>query len=141
MSNIEITPPVYTFHMNPGEDWQRTINPQLFNVETAPPINAFMEIRNPQLILVQKLDTTTAPTPAITIGSGQLVLHLTSKQTLGFGVGFPGVVQSASYWGIGRAYLYDLFVQYAVTNPVWVKLIYGTIQVKPAISTDLLTDL
>lgn len=138
MSQVFPSTSWFTFHINAGEDWTRTINAENPALQTQPVAQAKMEVRNSMQILVMTLDSTTTPNPAITInGDGTLTLHLTTAQTLQFGVGFPGVVQSVGYWGIGRAFVYDLFVKYGSTSAVWSKLLYGTIQVTPAVTVDL----
>lgn len=138
MTNIEVPSTAwFTYHLNAGEDWTRNIIAQNPSFAEQPVAQAKMEIRNSAMTLVMTLDSTVNNSGLVVNSDGTLTLHLTSAQTMKFGIGFPGVVQAVSYWGIGRAYLYDLFVKYGVSGAPWAKLQYGTIQVVPAITVDL----
>lgn len=131
----------YSLHLEAGAQWSRTIDSSIPGIVLPSVVTeARMTVRNSMNVVVMTLDSS-GTSPAITIvpGTGNnpptYVLNLTSTQTLQYGVGFPGVVQSVSYWGIGRAFLYDLFVTGGGSE--WAKLLYGTIQVVPAITTTL----
>jgi hypothetical protein len=113
------------FSMEAGEDWVRTlVLPTDFT-------NANMEIRDSRLYLFKRLDL--AGGKLIRTVPGSLQIHLLTTDTQGFGLGFPGVMPAINYWGIGRAYLYDLFI----FNQVWVKEAKGYITVEPAITKTL----
>ena len=133
----------YTMHMDAGSYWQRTISAATVPGATIVPcVDARMQVRNAQEILVLNMYAV-GPQPSIVINpDGSLVLTLTSEQTAQFGQGFPGVVQSVGYWGIGRAYLYDLFVKYVAGSNDWNRVVWGTVQVNPSVSSVLsfLTD-
>ena len=128
----------YTMHMDAGSYWQRTISAETVpGVTIAPCVDARMQVRNAQEQLVLGMYAV-GTQPTITINpDGSLVLTLTSALTAQFGQGFSGVVQSVGYWGIGRAYLYDLFVLYTAGSGEWTRIVWGTIQVNPAVSAVL----
>jgi hypothetical protein len=75
--------------------------------------SAVMEIRNANGILALRLD---APSSRCTIGQdgATVTLHITADDSMNYFAwgNYPGSVQAVGYWGVGRAYLYDLFVTY-----------------------------
>lgn len=112
--------------MDSGEDWHRVITPV-----SNPPValtDAYMEIRNANYIVVAQL--TTANGMAALPGDGTIVLSMTAQQTLPLGIGFPGMLQSVGYFGIGRSYLYDLFGVFGQHK----KIMHGFLTVTPAIT-------
>lgn len=123
-----MAPPVrMDFTMEAGEDWVRSVTLAVTN-----PTDIVMDIRNANLFLVSKLSLANGKA-TITLPS-TVNLHLLTSDTLNFGSQFPGTLQAINYWGIGRAYLYDIFVK---VNGLWTKVFKGFVSVDPAISQGL----
>lgn len=105
---------LYDFSLDAGADWQRVLrlrDPATNNLVKL--TDAVMEIRNSNRILALRLDGTNG---GISIGTDQatLTLYISGADSLHyFAYGnYPGAVSAVGIWGIGRAYIYDLFVTY-----------------------------
>lgn len=105
----------YDFYLDAGADWQKIV--RLRDPTSQKLIamsNAVMEIRNSNYVLVLRLD---APSSRCTIlGDGASIqLHITAEDSYYYfhSGNYPGAVQAVGVWGIGRSYIYDLFVTYA----------------------------
>jgi hypothetical protein len=126
------TIPEVNFTMEAGEDWQRTIVVEPVAGGTLTFTNVSMDIRNSAMVLTVHM-ALADPTNTISVTgtANNLLLHLESSVTTQFGTGFPGVLQSVGYFGVGRVYLYDCFVE---ISGAWQKLMGGFITVVPAIT-------
>jgi hypothetical protein len=125
----------YDFRLDAWTDWQKTIGIRDSSTGLLSPLSdAVMEIRNQNFILVMRLD---APSSRCTIlpDGATIQLHITSDDSLTyFAYGnYPGAVQAVGFWGIGRSYLYDLFVTYAATG-LQERIMRGFFNVDPNIS-------
>jgi hypothetical protein len=129
-----MTASAYDFYCDAGADFQKVIRMVDSNSGNYVALqNAVMEIRNQNHILVMRLD---APSGRCTIApdGATIQLHITANDSLEFFQwgNFPGSVQAVGYWGIGRSYLYDMFVTY-VNGPVD-RILRGFFYVDPNIT-------
>jgi hypothetical protein len=135
----------YDFFLDSGGDWQKDV--RLRDSQTGLLValdDAVMEIRNTNFVLVMRLD---ADSGRCLIDADGATIHLkiSSADSLQyFSQGnYPGAVQAVGFWGIGRAYTYDLFVQYAqaarqvFSGGVNVRALRGFFNVDPNISRPL----
>jgi hypothetical protein len=102
------------FRCDAGADWQRLI--RLRDIGTGMLCgldDAVMEIRNANFQLVLRLDAASGRC-AIQYDRATIALHISSEDSLAafFRGNFPGTYQAVGIWGIGRSYIYDLFVTY-----------------------------
>jgi hypothetical protein len=126
---------LYDFSLDAGADWQRVIRlrdpatQQLIGLSSA-----VMEIRNANKILVLRLDEPSGRA-VIAEDGASIQLHITSDDSYTyFQYGnYPGAVQAVGLWGIGRAYVYDLFATYTVAG-VQDRIMRGFFYVDPNIT-------
>ena len=105
----------YDFKINAGADWQQIVrlrdpdSGQLIGIS-----QAVMEIRNANGVLALRLDEPTSRCTVLDDGAS-IQLHITAEDSLTYfdWGNYPGAIQAVGYWGIGRAYNYDLFATYA----------------------------
>jgi hypothetical protein len=109
--------PLATVNLNHdiGADWQRVI--RLRDPSTNQLValsSAVMEIRNANFQLAMTLNNQNGRCVIASDGAS-VNLHITSADSLAaFEMGnFPGTYQAVGIWGIGRSYVYDLFVTYS----------------------------
>ena len=124
----------YDFHLDAGADWQKVVRLRDPGTGSLIPMsNAVMEIRNSNEILALRLD---APSGRCTIldDGATIALHITADDSLYYfhSGNYPGAQQAVGIWGIGRAYVYDLFVLYA--TGVQDRLLRGFFYVDPNIT-------
>lgn len=104
------------FRCESGADWQRQIRLRA-DAESYVSLDlAVMEIRNANFQLALRLDEINGHCQVVNDGLGSIIaLHIPAQVSAdAFSHGnFPGQYQAIGFWGIGRAYLYDLFVHYA----------------------------
>lgn len=104
----------YDFNLSAGADWQTvvrvrdTVTTNLIGITAA-----VMDIRNANGVLALHLDAASSRCTVLDDGAS-IQLHITAEDSLTYFQwgNYPGAVQAVGYWGIGRAYLYDLFVLY-----------------------------
>jgi len=104
----------YDFYLSAGADWQKTVrlrdptSQKLIALEAA-----VMEIRNSNYVLVLRLDYATSRCVVLQDGAS-ISLHIPAEDSLAYlsQGNYPGAVQAVGVWGIGRSYIYDLFVLY-----------------------------
>jgi hypothetical protein len=104
----------YNFNLNCGADWQYVVRLRDTNTGDLIPISAaLMEIRNVNGVLALQLDAASSRCTVLSDGAS-IQLHITAEDSLTYFQwgNYPGSVQAVGYWGIGRAYNYDLFVLY-----------------------------
>jgi hypothetical protein len=124
----------YDFYCNAGADFQKVIRMRdNITGHLVALLNAVMEIRNQNHILVMRLDANSGRC-LIAADGATIQLHITANDSLeAFQWGnFPGSVQAVGYWGIGRSYLYDMFVTY-VNGPMD-RILRGFFYVDPNIT-------
>jgi len=124
----------YDLYLSAGADWQKQI--RLRDETTGKLVSlqgAVMEIRNTNHILVLRLDAPSGRCQVLSDGA-TISLHINSQDSLTYFQwgNFPGSVQAVGFWGIGRAYLYDMFVTY--TNGPTDRLLRGFFYVDPNIT-------
>jgi hypothetical protein len=124
----------YDFHLDAGADWQQLVRLRDPNTGSLVAISqAVMEIRNANGVLALRLDGVTGR--CMVLGDGASIqLHITAEDSLTYFQwgNYPGAVQAVGYWGIGRAYNYDLFVIYG--TGVQDRIMRGFFQVDPNIT-------
>jgi hypothetical protein len=104
----------YDFKLDAGADWQYIVRLRDPNTGLLVPITqAVMEIRNANGVLALRLDEPTSRCVVLSDGAS-IQLHITAEDSLTYFQwgNYPGAVQAVGYWGIGRAYNYDLFAIY-----------------------------
>jgi hypothetical protein len=124
----------YDFDCDAGADWQRVIrlrdtaSTQMLALTT--PV---MEIRNTNFQLALRLDEINGR--CTMLDANQIQLHITAEDSrTHFGSGnFPGQYQAIGFWGIGRAYQYDIFAVLSQSG-VYVRLLRGFFYVSPPIT-------
>jgi len=124
----------YDFYLDSGADWQKVIRMRDSNTgNLVALLSAVMEIRNQNNVLVLRLDAPSGRCLILEDGAS-IQLHITSNESLQYFQwgNFPGSVQAVGYWGIGRSYLYDMFVTY-VNGPTD-RLLRGFFYVDPNIT-------
>jgi hypothetical protein len=124
----------YDFYCDSGADWQKQI--RMVDSDSGDFValsNAVMEIRNQNNVLVLRLDASSGRC-LIAADGATIQLHITSNDSLQYFQwgNFPGSVQAVGFWGIGRSYLYDMFVTY-VNGPVD-RILRGFFYVDPNIT-------
>lgn len=127
----------YDFQLSAGADWQKVVRMRDQDTGALVPLSgAVMEIRNQNNVLVLRLDQASSRCVILADGAS-IQLHISSDDSLEYfrWGNFPGSVQAVGYWGIGRAYLYDLFVTYSA-GPVD-RILRGFFQVDPNITQPL----
>lgn len=106
----------YDFYLSAGADWQKVIRlrdqgtGRLIGLEAA-----VMEIRNTNYVLVLRLDYASGRCMVDGGDGASIQLHISDEDSLAYlsQGNYPGAVQAVGIWGIGRSYVYDLFVLYA----------------------------
>src|SRR5215831_5102644 len=124
----------YDFMLDAGADWQYIVRMRDPNTGDLVPLSqALMEIRNANGVLALRLDEATSRCVILDDGAS-IQLHISPEDSLTYFQwgNYPGSVQAVGFWGIGRAYLYDLFVIYA--TGVRDRIMRGFINVDPNIS-------
>ena len=105
---------IVNFYSDAGADWQRQI--RLRDPESQKLValsSAVTEIRNANFNLAMRLDSVNGY--CLILGDGATIsLHIPAAESLKvFATGnYPGQYQSIGIWGIGRSYLYDIYVTY-----------------------------
>jgi hypothetical protein len=123
----------YDFQLDSGADWQQVVRMRDPNGNLVPISTALMDIRNANGVLALRLDGASGRCMVLDDGAS-IQLHITSEDSLTYFQwgNYPGSVQAVGYWGIGRAYLYDLFVLYG--TGVQDRILRGFFQVDPNIT-------
>lgn len=124
----------YNFKLDAGADWQYVVRMRDPNTGNLVPLSqAVMDIRNTNGVLALRLDEPSSRCTILDDGAS-ISLHITAEDSLTyFQYGnYPGSVQAVGFWGIGRAYLYDLFVVYA--TGVQDRIMRGFVNVDPNIT-------
>jgi hypothetical protein len=128
----------YDFKLSAGADWQQVVRLRDPNTGQLIAISeALMEVRNANGVLALRLDAPSSRCTVLSDGAS-IQLHIPAEDSLTYFQwgNYPGSVQAVGYWGIGRAYLYDLFVIYG--TGVQDRIMRGFFHVDPNItrSTD-----
>jgi len=126
----------YDFYLSAGADWQKTVrlrdptSQKLIALEAAA-----MEIRNTNYVLVMRLDYPSSRCVVQEDGAS-ISLHITAADSLAYlsQGNYPGAVQAVGVWGIGRSFIYDLFVLYA--TGVQDRIMRGYFYVDPNITRE-----
>lgn len=131
----------YDFHLDAGAEWIRVI--RLRDPATSLLIamaGAAMEIRNSNNVLALRLDMYNGRCVIDPNDQASINLHVSAEDSLAyFRYGnYPGAVQAVGIWGIGRAYVYDLFCQYA--TGVQDRIMRGFFYVDPNITQGPMVD-
>ena len=124
----------YDFKLDAGADWQQVVRLRDPNTGMLIGISqAVMEIRNANGVLALRLDEPTSRCVVLPDGAS-IQLHITAEDSLTYFQwgNYPGAVQAVGYWGIGRAYNYDLFVLYG--TGVQDRIMRGFFNVDPNIT-------
>lgn len=124
----------YDFKLDSGADWQYVVRLRDPNTGNLVPISsAVMEIRNANGVLALRMDEATSRCIILDDGAS-IQLHITAEDSLTYFQwgNYPGAVQAVGYWGIGRAYNYDLFALYA--TGVQDRIMRGFFNVDPNIT-------
>lgn len=124
----------YDFYADAGADWQRVVRlrdpdtNKLVGIESA-----LMEIRNTNYVLVLRLDAPSGRCVVLDDGAS-IQLHISAQDSYTYfrSGNYPGAVQAVGLWGIGRAYVYDMFAVYA--TGVQDRIMRGFFYVDPNIS-------
>ena len=125
----------YNFKIDAGADWQQVVRLRDPTTGLLVPISsAVMEIRNANGVLALRLDEPSSRCVVLSDGAS-IQLHITALDSLTYFQwgNYPGAVQAVGFWGIGRAYNYDLFAiltQSGVQN----RLLRGFFAVDPNIT-------
>jgi hypothetical protein len=122
------------FRCDAGADWQRVI--RLRDPGTGQLValsDAAMEIRNANFQLALRLDNASGRC-VIASDKASIQLHIPPEDSIAvFQTGnYPGTYQAVGFWGIGRSYLYDLFVIYA--TGVQDRILRGYFNVDPNVT-------
>jgi hypothetical protein len=124
----------YDFKLDAGADWQYVVRLRDPNTGNLVPITAaLMDIRNANGILALRLDAPSSRCVILPDGAS-IQLHITADDSLTYFKwgNYPGSVQAVGYWGVGRAYLYDLFALYE--TGVQARIMRGFLNVDPNIT-------
>jgi hypothetical protein len=126
---------LYDFYLDAWTDWERVVRLRDPNTgDLVPMQSAVMEIRNSNGVLALRLDE---PSGRCVIGTdgASIILTISAEDTLTYFQwgNYPGSVQAVGIWGIGRAYIYDLFATYASTQ-AQIRVMRGFFHVDPNIS-------
>jgi hypothetical protein len=124
----------YDFYLSAGADWQKIVRLRDTTSQRLIPLEAaVMEIRNTNYVLVLRLDYATSRCVVLQDGAS-IQLHIPPADSLAYlsQGNYPGAVQAVGVWGIGRSYIYDLFVLY--TTGVQDRIMRGYFYVDPNIS-------
>jgi hypothetical protein len=124
----------YDFSLDCGADWQYVVRLRDPNTGSLVPISAAaMDIRNANGVLALHLDAETSRCTVLDDGAS-IQLHITAEDSLTYFQwgNYPGAVQAVGYWGIGRAYNYDLFALYG--TGVQDRIMRGFFHVDPNIT-------
>jgi len=126
---------IVNFYCDAGADWQRQV--RLRDPSTQKLIalsSAVMEIRNANFHLALRLDATSGRCQVLA-DTATISLHITAKDSITvFATGnYPGQYQAIGIWGIGRSYLYDLYVTY-LGDGVQDRVLRGYFYVNPNIT-------
>lgn len=126
----------YDFYLDAGADWHRVV--RMRDPETGDLIqvtDAVMEIRNTNFVLALRLDAPSGRCVIDSTDGASINLHISAQDSLTYfrWGNYPGAVQAVGFWGIGRAYLYDLFANYTDTG-LPVRLLRGFFHVDPNIT-------
>lgn len=126
----------YDFHLDSGADWQRVVRLRSTTGQLVSVADAVMEIRNANSLLALRLDDTNSRCTVLSDGAS-IQLHISADDSLTYFAwgNYPGSVQAVGYWGRGRSYLYDIFVQY--TTGVTDRIMKGFFLVDPNITETL----
>lgn len=124
----------YDFRLDAGADWQRVV--RIRDGSTGQLVSlgsAVMEIRNANEVLALRLDSTNGRCVVLTDGAS-IQLHITAADSLTYFQwgNYPGAIQAVGIWGIGRAYVYDIFAVYATGVPD--RIMRGFFHVDPNIT-------
>jgi hypothetical protein len=124
----------YDFYLSAGADWQKVV--RLRDQGTGRLIaleSAVMEIRNTNYVLVLRLDYDSGRCVVAEDGAS-IQLHISDDDSLAYlsQGNYPGAVQAVGVWGIGRSYIYDLFVLYG--TGVQDRILRGYFYVDPNIT-------
>jgi hypothetical protein len=106
----------YDFHLDAGAEWIRVIRLRDPNTNLLIAMeSAIMDIRNSNNTLAMRLDAPSGRCLIDPTDGASIDLHISAEDSLTyFQYGsYPGAVQAVGIWGIGRAYVYDLFCVYA----------------------------
>lgn len=106
----------YDFYLDAGADWQRVVRLRDPATGLLIAMNAAaMDIRNSNNTLALRLDAPSSRCVIDSTDGASINLHISDEDSLTyFQYGnYPGAVQAVGIWGIGRAYVYDLFCEYA----------------------------
>jgi hypothetical protein len=104
----------FDFHLSAGADWQKVVRLRDYTTNKLVPLSsALMEIRNVNGVLALRLDAPSSRCYIDTDGSS-IRLHIPAQDSYVYfrSGNYPGAVQAVGIWGIGRAYVFDLFVTY-----------------------------
>jgi hypothetical protein len=124
----------YNFQLDAGSDWQYVVRLRDPNTGNLVGVTAaLMDIRNVNGVLALHMDAASSRCTVLADG-GSIQLHITPQDSLTYFQwgNYPGSVQAVGYWGIGRAYNYDLFVLYA--TGVQERIMRGFFHVDPNIT-------
>jgi len=127
----------YDFYLDVGSDWQKVVRVRDTQTSQLAPLDgAVMEIRNQNQVLALRLDAPSSRCVILSDGAS-IQLHITPEDSFTYlhSGNYPGAVQAVGIWGIGRAYVYDLFVLYA--TGVQSRLMRGFFYVDPNITQPL----
>lgn len=125
----------YDFYLDSGADWQTVVRVRDPSDGSLVAISsAVMEVRNGNGALALRLDGTNGRCTVLSDGTS-IQLHITAQDSLTYFKwgNYPGSVQAVGYWGIGRAYLYDLFATSSETG-LPVRVLRGFFHVDPNIT-------
>jgi hypothetical protein len=127
----------YDFKLDVAADWQKVIRLRDSSTGTLVGLSgAVMEIRNQNYVLALRLDHNSGR--CVILGDGASIqLHISPEDSYYYlrEANYPGAVQAVGIWGIGRAYVYDLFVLY--DSGVQDRIMRGFFYVDPNISQPL----
>jgi len=124
----------FDFYADAGGDWQRQLRLRDTNTWSLVPLQgALMEIRNTNYILVLRLDATSGRCVILEDGC-TISLHISAEDSYYYfhSGNYPGAIQAVGVWGIGRAYIYDIFVVDATGTQT--RVMRGFFYVDPNIS-------
>jgi len=104
----------YDFHCDAGADWHRQVRLRAgVTGDLVPLEKAMLDIRNTNFVLALRLDQRNGRCVVLEDGA-TIQLYLSADETEHYfrSGNYPGAVQAVGFWGIGRSYMYDLFVWY-----------------------------
>jgi hypothetical protein len=127
----------YDFYLDAGADWQKVVRVRDMQSQKLVAMwGATVEIRNTNGVLALRLDAESSR--CVVLGDGASIqLHITAEDSWTYfhSGNYPGAVQAVGLWGIGRAYVYDMFCLYA--TGVQDRLMRGFFYVDPSITQPL----